>query len=136
MNRYEKQKKAVEKAIRGEIDEYKAIYKHAEDEDRDPTDEERLDIESHLKAIETLKVEKEDCEANIKTLEHVDDIGRQLGPVISVGMEPHDRFIEEANQRRVPPQAQKSDRDRRSSTQTGTSRSSGSTATRDGSGQT
>ena len=59
MNRYEKRKLAIEKAIREEIEAYKAIYKRADDEDRDPTDEERLDIESKLKAIETLKHEEE-----------------------------------------------------------------------------
>jgi HK97 family phage major capsid protein len=96
MNRYEKQKKAVETAIGGEIEKYKAIYKKAEEEDRDPTDEERLDIESHLKAIETLKREREEAEENIKTLQHVDDIGRSLGPAVDmkVGSEPHDRMFE------------------------------------------
>lgn len=94
MNRYEKRKRAIEETIRGEIDKYKAIYKKAEDEDRDPSDEERLDIESHLKAIETLKGEKEEVEANIKTLQNVEDIGRTLGPVDSgpsVTEEPPDR---------------------------------------------
>ena len=99
MNRFEKRKVAIEKSIREHIDSYKAIYKKADDEDRDPTDEERLDIESQLKAIEILKTEKEEVEANIKTLEHVDDIGRELGPAVptldarvSPNGEPHDRL--------------------------------------------
>jgi len=96
VNRFEKKKKAIEQAIRDRIDSYKAIYKKADDEDRDPTDDERLEIESHLKAIETLKVEKEEAEENIKTLQGVEDIGRTLGPAVgsvSVGDEPHDRFV-------------------------------------------
>src|SRR3954470_19779190 len=97
MNRYEKQKKAVEEAIRGRIDQYKAIYAKADEEDRDPTTDERLDIEQHLKAIEVLKTEKAEAEENIKTLQRVDDIGRELGPSVptsmSVGSEPHDRMF-------------------------------------------
>lgn len=83
MNRFEKRKKAIEQAIAGEIEQYRAIYKKADTEDRDPTDDERLEIEGHLKAIETLKTEKDEVEANIKTLEQVDDIGRKLGPAVS-----------------------------------------------------
>jgi HK97 family phage major capsid protein len=97
MNRYEKKKQAVEEAIRKEIDSYQAIYKKADTEDRDPTDDERLEIESHLKAIETLKVEKSEAEANIETLKGVEDIGRQLGPAVgsmSVTSEPHDRMFQ------------------------------------------
>jgi len=82
MNRYEKRKKAIEQAIGGEIQQYQEIYKKANDEDREPSDDERLDIESHLKAIETLKTEKEEVEANIKTMQHVEDLGRSLGPAI------------------------------------------------------
>jgi HK97 family phage major capsid protein len=101
MNRYEKKKKAVEEAIRKEIDSYQAIYKTADTEDRDPTDDERLEIETHLKAIETLKVEKKEAEANIETLKGVEDIGRELGPAvssISVGTEPHDRQFQSIQQ--------------------------------------
>ena len=98
MNRYEKQKSAVEKAMGERVTAYQAIYKKADDEDRDPTDDERLEIESHLKAIETLKVDRADAEENIKTLQRVDDIGRELGPAISTGTsmsvssEPLDRW--------------------------------------------
>jgi HK97 family phage major capsid protein len=82
MNRYERRRKAIDEAIREQITEYKSIYAHADKEDRDPTDEERLDVESHLKAIETLKAERSEVEANIKTIEHVEEIGKSLGPVI------------------------------------------------------
>ncbi len=110
MNRFEKRKLAIDKSIREHIDSYKAVYKNAESEDRDPTDEERLDIESQLKAIETLKTEREDVEANIKTLQSVDDIGRTIGPAlgdVTVGDEPVDRYFKDLN-RTMFPQAQKS----------------------------
>jgi HK97 family phage major capsid protein len=100
MNRFDKQKLAIEKAIREEIDQYKSIYKKAEDEDRHPTDDERLDIESHLRAIDTLKEEKSEVEMNLKTLQHVDDIGRELGPAVSpvsVISEGHDRYASDLN---------------------------------------
>jgi HK97 family phage major capsid protein len=82
MNRYEKRKKAIEKAIGEHIAAYQAIYKKANDEDREPADDERLDVEHQLKQIEILKVEKEEIEANIKTMQHVDDLGRQLGSTV------------------------------------------------------
>ena len=50
MNRFEKRKTAIDRAIREQIDEYKSIYNRSDAEDRDPSEEERLDIESHLKA--------------------------------------------------------------------------------------
>jgi HK97 family phage major capsid protein len=81
------------------VEAYKGIYATAEKEDRDPSDEERLEIESHLKAIETLKKERSEAEENIKTLQRVDDLGRELGPAVSpldrvsVGSEPHDRMF-------------------------------------------
>lgn len=110
MNRFERRKRAIEQAIREQIDLYKGIYKKADDEDRDPTDDERLEIETHLKAIETLKTEKDEVEENIKTLDGVKKISDDLGPAvphITVGDEPQDRFMRMANAS-VFPQAQKS----------------------------
>lgn len=108
MNRFERRKKAIEEGIREKIDAYKAIYKKAEEEDRDPTDEERLEIESHLKAIETLKEEKGEVEANIKTIERVEDLGREIGPVndapdvrVTPGGEPLDRLVKTIGQQFV-----------------------------------
>jgi len=104
MNRYEKKKKAVEESIRDRIEQYKAIYKKADDEDRDPTTDERLEIEQHLKAIEVLKTEKEEAEENIKTLQGVEDIGRSLGPAvptISVKSEPQDRIFQSLGQHKT-----------------------------------
>jgi HK97 family phage major capsid protein len=102
MNRYEKQKAAVEKAIAGEIAAYKAIYTKADDEDRDPTDDERLEIETHLKAIETLKKERSEAEGNIETLKRVDDLGRELGPAVpaldvQMGRSPHEQWADAMN---------------------------------------
>jgi HK97 family phage major capsid protein len=101
MNRYEKQKAALEKAIAERIAEYQAIYKKAESEDREPDEGERLDIESKLKAIETLKRERGEAEANIDQMKRVEDLGRELGPAvgngngrIEVGDEPADRMFQ------------------------------------------
>jgi len=102
MNRFEQRKAAIEQAMLDHVNEYKAIYKKADERGEDPTQEERLEIESHLKSIETLKTEQKDVEANLKTLQDVEDIGRRLGPAISpldrvqVGDEPADRIIHQA----------------------------------------
>lgn len=96
MNRYEKQKKAVETAMREEVDAYQAILKKAkDDDDRELTEDERVEIEAHLKKIETLKGERDEAEENIATVKHVEDIGRSLGPSIdaSVTSEPRDRSL-------------------------------------------
>jgi HK97 family phage major capsid protein len=100
MNRYEKQKLAIEKAIAEKIEEYQAVYKTAENDDRDPTEDERLEIESCLKRIETLKKERAEAEANIEQMKRVEDLGRDLGPAVptsvSVQSEPQDRVFHSA----------------------------------------
>lgn len=101
MNRYERQKKAIEQAMAEEVAAYKAIYKRSEDERRDLEDDERLEIESHLSRLETLKGEREEAEQNIATLKHVEDLGNSLGPVVSVTSEPQDRMFEQI-QRAIP----------------------------------
>src|SRR5215831_14408886 len=96
MNRYEKRKKAIERAMAEHVEGFQAIYAKAKaDDDREPTDDERLEVEQHLRDIETLKVEREEVEANIKTIQHVDDLGREIGPVLDtrVVSEPHDRLF-------------------------------------------
>jgi HK97 family phage major capsid protein len=104
MNRFERRKAAIETAMKEHADEFKAIYKKAEDEDRDPTTDERLEIERRIKAIETLKEEMTGVEENIKTLDDVEDIGRKFGPAISplnrveMGDEPADRIIKSAQE--------------------------------------
>lgn len=96
MNRFERRKLAIEQEMKNHVDAYKAIYATAEKDDRDPTDAERLEVESHLSAIEVLGEEKKGVEENIKTLANVDEIGRGLGPAISsveVVSEPQDRVL-------------------------------------------
>ena len=57
-NRYEKKEIAIEQAMLDHVEAYKAIYKKAEDEDRDPDQDEQKDITDHLKAINVLDEEK------------------------------------------------------------------------------
>jgi HK97 family phage major capsid protein len=102
MNRYEKQKAAVEKAIAERIEQYQAIYKKADDENRDPSEDERLEIESHLKGIETLKRERSEAEANIEQMKRVEDLSRDLGPAvpspsIQVGDGPQEQWAKAMN---------------------------------------
>jgi HK97 family phage major capsid protein len=78
VNRYQRDKLASEKAQVEHRDAFKAIYKKAEDEDREPTEEERLEIEAHLKSIEDIGVKIADIDATLKTLDRVDEIGRHL----------------------------------------------------------
>jgi HK97 family phage major capsid protein len=87
MNRYELKRKSVEEAMREHVGVIQEAYA---DPKRELTDEERLDVETHVKALEVLKDEKRELEENIKTLQHVDDIGRQLGPAVSVVSEAQD----------------------------------------------
>ena len=111
MNRYEKQKKAVEAAMLERVKGYQGILAKAkEEDDRDFTDDERVEIEDHLKAIENLKVDLEAAEKDIKTAQRVEDIGREIGPSlghVSVGAEPEDRLFARLNERASWPQAQK-----------------------------
>ena len=111
MNRYEKQKKAVQTAMAEHVKGYQGILaKEAKDEDdRDFTDDERVEIEDHLKAIENLKTDLEAAEKDIKTAQRVEDIGCEIGPALghaSVGAEPEDRLFQRLNEH-VRFQAQK-----------------------------
>jgi HK97 family phage major capsid protein len=81
MNRFERRRKAIEQSMLEHVEAYKGIYKKAEDEDRDPNNDERLEIEEHHRAIETLKEEREGVDENIKTLKGVDDLGREIGAI-------------------------------------------------------
>ena len=106
MNRYEKQKKAIQSAMAEHVHGYQGILAKAKDEDdRDFTDDERVEIEDHLKAIENLKVDLEAAEKDIKTAQRVEDIGREIGPAlghVSVGTEPEDRLFEQLNKQVWP----------------------------------
>ena len=95
MNRYEKEIQAIDEAMLKHVQSFEAIYKKESDEDRKLTEDERLEVEQHVKAIEVLKAEKKEAEANLATVKDVEEIGRKLGPAvpsIKVGDEPHDRF--------------------------------------------
>ena len=110
MNRYEKQKKAIQSAMAEHVHGYQGVLAKAkEEDDRDFTDDERVEIEDHLKAIENLKVDLEAAEKDIKTAQRVEDIGREIGPAlghVSVGAEPEDRLFARLNEH-VWPAAQK-----------------------------
>src|SRR4051812_48122540 len=100
MNRYEKEIKAIDDVMLGHVKAFEAIYQKEHDEDRKLTEDERLEVEEHVKAIEVLKKEKEEAQANLKTVQDVEDVGRKLGPSISnasVTSEPPDRFAEALN---------------------------------------
>lgn len=97
MNRYEKQIKGIDEAKLKHAREVEALYERERKEDRSLTDEERLEVESHIKAVAVLDKEREDAVANIKTIEEAQAISRNLGPAVSsvqVVSEPHDRFAQ------------------------------------------
>jgi HK97 family phage major capsid protein len=107
VNRYEKQKAAIERAIAEKITEYQAVYAKADEEDREPSQDERLDIEGCLKRIEILKKERSEADANIDQMRRVEELGRDLGPAIPgntsgggvsmrVESEPQDRVFRSA----------------------------------------
>jgi len=108
MNRFEIKKKAIEQAMREHVGAVTALRQKAKDDgNRDFDNDERIELEGHVKALEDLKEDKASVEESIKTLQHVDDIGRQLGPAMSVMSEPEDRLFQRLNEH-VFPQAQKS----------------------------
>ena len=83
MNRYEIEKKSIDEAMREHVATIQGMYKTAKDDgNRELSDDERLEVETHVKSIETLKSEKAEVEENIKTLQRVDDIGREIGPAL------------------------------------------------------
>jgi HK97 family phage major capsid protein len=97
MNRYEKEIKAIDEAMLGHVKSYQDIFAREESENRKLTEDERDTIQSHLKSMEVLKAEKKEAEANLKTVQEVEDLGRKLGPAVpsmSVKSEPQDRMFE------------------------------------------
>jgi HK97 family phage major capsid protein len=83
MNQFERRNRAIDEALSQHAKEYKAILDKAEEEDRQPTEDDRAEITEHMKAIETLKAEKAEVEANIATLKEVDSLSKDLGPQFS-----------------------------------------------------
>jgi HK97 family phage major capsid protein len=98
MNRYEKELKAIGEAKFTHATAIKDLYDLEAKEDRKLTEDERLEVEGHMKAIRVLEGEETDAKANLKTVEEVEDIGRKLGPSVSsfqggVTSEPQDRMF-------------------------------------------
>jgi HK97 family phage major capsid protein len=83
MNRYERQIKGIEEAQFKHAKSIEDMYELERKEDRALTEDERNEVQEHVKAIETLKVEKKEAEANLKTLQEAEDLGRKLGPAVS-----------------------------------------------------
>lgn len=104
MNRYERQIKGIEEAQFKHANAIKEMYDLERKEDRSLTQDERNEVESHVKAIETLKTERADAEANLKTLQEAEDLGRKLGPAVpsmSVKSEPQDRIFQGLQQHKT-----------------------------------
>jgi hypothetical protein len=100
MNRYEKELKAIGEAKFTHATAIKDLYDLEAKEDRKLTEDERLEVEGHMKAIRVLEGEETDAKANLKTVEEVEDIGRKLGPSVSsfqggVTSEPQDRVFQQ-----------------------------------------
>ena len=101
MNRFEIQLKALEKRMQERVDEYKAIYKKADDEKRNLDEQEQGTVVECHRALDTLKEEREGVKAQLKELGEVEELGRSLAlAVLSVdarvtpGGEPHDRLAQ------------------------------------------
>jgi HK97 family phage major capsid protein len=100
MNRFEIQLKALEKRMQERVDEYKAIYKKADDERRNLDEQEQGTVLEAHRALETLKDEREQVKAQLAELKSVEDLGRELGPAVPsvdarVMSEPHDRMFQQ-----------------------------------------
>ncbi len=70
------------KAMREHVEAFQAIYTKCKEEDRNPTPEENEEILEHTKAIELIREEKAEVEESLKTIQHVEDVGRELGPAL------------------------------------------------------
>ena len=84
MTRNEKRLKAAEEAMAEKSGEIQAIWKKADDENRGTTDEERQEVETLLKAVDELKLEKHEAEAAITVEAEVRSIADGMGPSTSV----------------------------------------------------
>ena len=97
MNRYERELKAIDEAKLKHANAIQELYDKEKDPDYKLSEDERLEIERHVKDIRVLDEQEAEAKANLKTIGEVEDIGRKLGPAVSslegvrVGSEPHDR---------------------------------------------
>jgi HK97 family phage major capsid protein len=78
-HQYLKQKAATEQKLKDEALAYKAVLDAASKEERDLTDDDRTEIAEHMKNIEVLEKQLAEVEQNIKTLEDVDAISKNMG---------------------------------------------------------
>jgi len=95
-NQYERQKQAHERLIQEKIDSYQEIVNSKEE----MTEEQRDDVARAIKDINVLKKELDEVNANLKTLQEVEDIGRSIGPAlgnVSIVSEPEDRLMDRLN---------------------------------------
>jgi HK97 family phage major capsid protein len=79
MTRNERELKAVEEEMVRHSTEIQDVWKKAETEDRESSNDERKDVEEHLKAVEQLKVKKHDIEAALKVEQEVKAVSDSLG---------------------------------------------------------
>jgi HK97 family phage major capsid protein len=98
MNRDERQLKAVEQHIAEESEAIKAVWKKADADDRETSDEERLEIEERLKTVDQLKEEREKLQKNLAVQERVNETAKSIGPARDhdaprVVSEPQDRLM-------------------------------------------
>jgi hypothetical protein len=75
----EKQLKAVEQEMSRLADEIKSIWSKAEEDERETTSDERGDVETKLKDIETLRAKKADIDAAIAVEKNVKSRGSGRG---------------------------------------------------------
>ena len=80
MNQFEKIIAACDEKLKEHANQYKSILDTAKDEDRQPSDDEKTEISEHVSAIEVLKSEKADAEANNKTHQEMLEFSKNLGP--------------------------------------------------------
>lgn len=79
MTRDERQLKAVEQEMERYSQEAQAIWKQADEDDRETTNEERGEVEKHLKAIEDLKTQRSNLQDSIAVYKRTAEIGRKIG---------------------------------------------------------
>lgn len=94
MTHNQKQLKAVEAEMSRYAGEIKDIWAKAEAEERETSSDERGEVESRLKDIETLKAKKADIEAAIKVEENVKSISREMGPTEGLELKHGEKSIE------------------------------------------
>lgn len=78
MNKYERQKEAVEREEQDILAKSREITGKAADEGRALTEDEDKELQAKLKQLDVLKEKKAEIKASIETLERVDDLGKSI----------------------------------------------------------